>query len=1013
MSTVVLRVHQQGGRFRIGVLGLSLTISVAALAQQPVFTPPEPPRPAPSNPAEPVRPETVPQPTAKDPISELLAKLSSWPNAEGRDASLILAGLGPEVVPRLEGALRHNDWRVQAGAAAALAERGEKPALDAVLLAVKDPSNRAGLPFLMKSAVALDPARASLAILPFLAHESGRTREAAKDALPTALPADCVPTLLEHWRNPRPGVRVTALAMLLRTPEGGERKEWFDALADPEPPVAILAARTLAETRTPARIERLRSLAVAPSMRMSAYALLSLVYAEDLAGTAYLQKSPEIRARIDEFVRSDDEFYRATGAIAVSNLSFRSDDGELRRVADRFVVPILLATLAGGSFFTDYGSIEDLAWKKLEMLTGRGFGQNARAWKTWWDENGASFVARRELGTVVAQDLQAARVVAVSSDGAKLRTYYFAGLDDEAAGAAGSAPLVLGAPERAELVGALSDLEFFDRTSGVAAAGESWLKLSITIPGGAQHAEKVFAGAAFEEARPLLNLLDRLERDLAWQRFLPGTSPGARATALREALPFYSENKDAEARAARTADLVLTSYEQSPASARRLGVLALEAAPAAWKSAKATETAALLRHENSLSEAARELLRWRSDSEDGAFRAKALELLDLATAPDAESVLTTFLSGLPQSSVVGLVRDGRTRIRAAAVGALSRFRGDDQVANLAVEALKDPEPKVREAAVAALTALQDERLLALLETIIKGDDASLRPHAVRALAVVGGDQAIPRLHEIYRAGDREQRWAVVRGLRLVPTRRGLVAQSVLVKEPGALDVRREALGAIASVPGDDSSQILADLLSSVPEVELKSEAAMALADRTHPGVAPALLKASESEDPGLRRLAWLGLGRQGQKEAHVPLLEILAKSLEGDLAAERALEDLTFQSPRDPSPPRRFDAHRTFRTRFGEQPRSAWFLLAASQSGTPLDEGVDWLGAGPLKERECRLLLRLVERGSRPLQALADRRLRGLLAPELEPLSAAASRAEIDARLAAFNLKLAEPPSGR
>ena len=127
-------------RHVVPFLAVVLLVAAGVVAQEtpprhpkprprPVFSPPEETPPPAVAPAPKRVPESSPAPAEAatsqdpvDPVEALFARLDRFPQKSGRDDADALSGLGEKVADRLVEALSSNDWRVQAGAAHALAE---------------------------------------------------------------------------------------------------------------------------------------------------------------------------------------------------------------------------------------------------------------------------------------------------------------------------------------------------------------------------------------------------------------------------------------------------------------------------------------------------------------------------------------------------------------------------------------------------------------------------------------------------------------------------------------------------------------------------------------------------------------------------------------------------------------------------------------------------------------------------------------------------------------------------
>lgn len=993
-----------------------ILVASSAAAQTPVFTPPAPspgPVAAPEKPAPPgtgAKKEPAPAPPAsqEDPVGALVARLNRWPAPKAKEAMMILAGLGAQAKGRLLEGLADNDWRIQAGCASALAEMGEKDAIPPLKLAIADPSNRAGLPELMKALVRIDAEAGTAMVLPFIGHQSGRVRQAARDALPDVIAASYLPRVAELVKNPRGPVRASALELLARVEGGPEREEWYTSLSDPEPQVAWTAARHLGRRQEGPVRERLLRVAETSPMRPAAYAMLALVVDEDAHGAGTVPDAGAVRNRAQTYLRGEDPFYRGAAAILLANLSFRSEDAVLRRLADQYLVPILVTTVAGGVYFSDYGSLEDLCWRKLELLTGRGFGQDARAWKEWWAGAESGFTARRELRGIQASEIARCRLLVsrMDADGRTHDILLTGDVNDSAA--EGPAPLVLSAEHREGLAAALKACRFFETRGEPEEAVRSGpsLRIVLLVPGAALQFRRYHRGPVPEELRPLVDLADTWRQELAWQRFVPGASAAERARALAAEQERFATLSPAD-RQERILALALEAYPAAAPPVRRLAIEVFTGAPADWRRACRAALCRLLGHEQRLTDEAGDLIALLSEDPDPEFRRTVLDLA--VSAPEARGieVLRAYLARQPMPSVEAMFTDTRARVRAAAAESLARFRDDDQVLGLLISGLNDAEAPVRAACLRSLAVMPDDRVSALLESVLKSEDAALRHRAIQALGVVGRDQAVPRLMDLWREGDRHQKWAVIRGLREAGGKRALTAMTSIVRESGDIDLRREALVVLIGIGGPDAAADLQEIIGKVAEAELKSLAVAGLPRVMGREAAPVLVPLLEAENPEVRRVTVLTLARLGAIESLSHLHRMLHASVEGDSAAERALEELTFHCPSNPSPPRRLEEHLLWAQRHGAEDRSAWLYLAAREAGTPLDESADWFEAGSMETADLHALVTLLEKGNRALRIFADARLRALLAKDLEPIPTLSAPAEVAERAAFFKSRLA------
>lgn len=995
-------------------LAFTLLLPGGLCAQVPVFSPPdrpsEPPAPRPKETGgkgqgDPTKAGSKNEDAPTDPIAALIGRLNRWPAPKSKEASLILAGLGSEAKAQLLRGLSDNDWRIQAGCAFALAEMGEKDALPTLKAALADPSNRASAGEIMRALVRLDPVSGAQAILPFLAHSSARVRLAARDALPARLSPEFLPEVLALHSNPRGPVRVTALELLQRLDGGPEREEWFSSLADPEPEVAMTASRVLGKRPAGQTSERLLTVAAKSPMRPAAYAMLSLAQGEDQHGVSLIEERSEVSARAQKFLRSEDTFYRGTGAIVLSNLAYRSDDAALHRLADTVLVPVLLSSVTGGTYYSDYASLEDLCWRKLELLSGKGFGQNGQAWKSWWAASEQGFVARRELRSLDASTFENARILLSRVDtNGESRQFLLTGSRTDPDLGLPEGPLFVPASLSERLLAAMKETRLFSgrgETQDPARLDAS-LKIVVHIKSSSSQFSRFHYEPVPAELLPFEAVVAELEQSLVWQRFVHGESPEARRQSIADLGERFASDERSEVKTARIADLALERFSSVNAAIRRHAVSAFKAAPASWRDSRRDEFTRLLSSEKQVTNETLLVLEFLGRDLTPAQRDAALELLSSGTSRRAGEALSEFVQRLEKPVIVGLMTDARQKVRAAAAAALSQFKDDVEVANLLIVGLNDEESLVRAASLKSLSNFGDERTIALLESVLQSEDQTLKHRAIHALGVVGQEQAVPRLMEIYRSGDRRVQFTVVRALREASGRRGEVALTSIVRESGEAEIRREALDALIESSSPGASESLSEILTKTPEPEIQSLALGGLAKHQGLAAMPQILPFFEAKDESLSRVAVLTAARLGAKEALEPMLKRLESAIAGDVSLERALESLTFHCPEHPSPPRRLESHKIWARNHASDDRASWLRTAALEREIPLDETLDWLGEKKLPTTALRTLVILLETGNRALRSYADGRLRQHYPKELSALPQVATETEVTERAALF-----------
>ncbi len=252
---------------------------------------------------------------------------------------------------------------------------------------------------------------------------------------------------------------------------------------------------------------------------------------------------------------------------------------------------------------------------------------------------------------------------------------------------------------------------------------------------------------------------------------------------------------------------------------------------------------------------------------------------DLAeeSKPSLDEVIATLITGeFPRSVLVGLsdlsIREARAldqawphiavEVRRAVPVELIDLAEErvDYVFNRALATLlDDPDAAVRQVAVNGLWEEQDDRLAALLATMVRDDDSE----DVRAAAARGLGQFVERI-ELGEIDDgvREQ---VVGALR-----------EVLADEMESLHVRARALESMAVLSGDDSVSTAIDRFYTEDDTGFRATAIFAMGRSMNRTFLPTLLNETASDDPEVRFEAARAAGRLGDTSA-LPVLAELVK----------------------------------------------------------------------------------------------------------------------------------------
>ena len=972
----------------------------------PIFSPPEGAqrRPAteeaqPAPVLEQQRPAAVPG--SPEAVAILIDRLRRWPAPGAREAADQLARTAGPAHAALIAGLGNNDWRVRSGCANALATMVAKDAVPALVAAIADPSNRAGLDELFRALVSLDPEGAPATLLPFLSQGNGRLREEALAAFPPLMPQAYRSDLVRILGEGRPMVRQSALELLSRMP-GPPDRAMYTSLGDPEAAVADFAARHLALRHDPQVRKQLLDRAEKASRREAAFAALALARDELDTGGELIPAEGAVRDRFFRMLPDHDPFLRGTACVVLAGLAFRHEDADLTRLADEYLVPMMLRVVAGGTFFPEYTALEDLCFRRIEVLTGRKFGRDAHAWKEWWMSSADGFHARRRLGSLSAEDLRTGLIIFTRREagGSRWRAAFTADpavLDDPTPGA-GLVVFPEGARELARWV--VEAGLFEGHPDALPTADEASTELTVRV--GSREATWVATGEDHARLGTLAGHLERLRAELGWQRLLEVPEGSTRRAAGEALAASLAGLPDDAARSEAVVDIALKAWKRTRGADRALCLFLFERAGPAWVTGQRASLAALLVDETHLTEDNGRLVSLLARDGHPSVQERLLDIVADAPGARARRLLDEVLASRSHESLVALLDEDRPTVRCAVARALAAG-GLQEDAALLVGRLRDRDPEVRDAILEALRSWDRALVLAALGAALEADDEELRVRCWEALAAVGAAESADRLWSGLSGASDVERWAILRGLQQAGgvTAADLIVQTV--RAPGPLEFRREALDTLTRLDPDIVREPLRALLGLPREDPVLPLAVASYARVAGEAGVPDLLPILAWDAPEIRRTTALSLGQLGAREALATLLALVQEP-EGDRAAERALEVLTFHMPEGPTAGARAQAFVAWADVHAQLTREEWFLLAAGEAGIALDPDLTWLDREGSPAR-LPALARLLTQQNAALRAQADRLLLPLSGLALRPLGPDATETEYEDRASVYRAR--------
>jgi HEAT repeat protein len=249
---------------------------------------------------------------------------------------------------------------------------------------------------LVDAFVRLDPVAASPSVLcELLDHKQRGVRTAAQRSLNGRSTPDMVEPLRSALESKRTDTRLRALELLRAIDDASVRGILLDRLKDPAARVAMRAASGLSLLEGEDVVAALlrRAFGGPWILRDGAYALLALIEREDT------QLAPVLDERHVESLlvglTSSDPFVSGVCASALAGVGFRSASLVDAEWLDRDVPHELVRGISGIAFHSDFTSLLPAATRRLDLISGKSFGNDGPSWLGWWSEEGEGFKARR------------------------------------------------------------------------------------------------------------------------------------------------------------------------------------------------------------------------------------------------------------------------------------------------------------------------------------------------------------------------------------------------------------------------------------------------------------------------------------------------------------------------------------------------------------------------------------------------------------------------------------------
>ena len=651
-------------------------------------------------------------------------------------------------------------------------------------------------PTLLSELVQVDPVLASPAYLVALTdHPNAGMRGAAARALEQRFEPSLLPLLASRLSAERADTRLLLVELVGRSHEPEADHILLSRLGDPATKVASRVVSLLAARPSPELEARLLEISVGTREldRTAAYALLALVELEDR------QRAPLLR---DEHVpvllaglRASEQVVAAASAVALSGIGFRSPASRSMEWLDREVPHALVRFGTGAVFYRDFSGVQDIALRRLAMLTGQSYARDGLAWQRWWSTAAPHFRARRaviELGPGEGLELVASLGMptgelvlagpAAKVDESRLgRTVYYL--------TPGACMQLVG---RIESLGVLGSERLPGRLDSGTAVARS---LDVSFGDQGKHFELSPgpAPAWFEE---IAEALGERAAESRWQDFRDAARYPTRRAYFEAEAAAWEATPAGSARERRLATAILAALAPARGERRDAGVRELArtyANPGVPAASDFRPLLELLRDEDTYGWRARALADAALASAraaggagvpvDASLASELLTSLVGRFGVDANEDTARVLAAAGPQAVRDAAASRDAALRAVAVAALVE-QGAPEDLELATGMLADPEPAVE---IAALHALAQGRIESARNEILLR--ARVAPPEVRAQALVaagelGGEGVLDVLTVALGEGDPALQPAAVEGMAVLADPRSTsLLVSIFVRGP--------------------------------------------------------------------------------------------------------------------------------------------------------------------------------------------------------------------------------------
>jgi len=750
-------------------------------------------------------------------------------------------------------------------------------------------------------------------LVALLDHPQSTLRSAVERLLSERLTDEDLPLLARALSAERTDTRVRALELVGQQSGAGALDLLFARLDDSRPQVAHRAAEILASRPDEVVAPRLLQLAFETKalFRQQCYALVALVEREDRRGERIIGED-----RVELLVQnlsSVSPFARGAAAVALAGIGYRSERPSTNEWYRLRVPHELVSTVVADEWHKDFSALQTPALRRLERISGRTFGNDGPAWRSWWLDTAANFTPRRAVLATGAEAAQQLHVIWVVEGGRRV----------ELAATRASVPLaasVLWLDEQDALrLAAQFEAAGVLSAERIPAAERPDTAETLTIA--VDDGRKAFAfplGLRPSWLVETTQLLDELAAMNAWQTLVDPSIPGARRGLFNAEAAWWREMRAMEGergrilRARREKELALEALVTMESSTR---------GPVLDRLLDVCATAGVL------------------DPEDAGALLAILDTEPYHT-PRTERVVGLLLRAGATGEGDAIDPDfGRDlfdrlyeRFRGGALDSLARVTnalGLEFARDLSV----DPRAIARSLAADPLAASDEmEDTQRVLRLLSDGEVDQVQESAL--IAVGAHDRQDLRgivLERAERAPDRVRQAAVEALGRLGGA--GALEAMMLCFADGGLELQRAALRALGELEAPQAADLVVQMIGRGPASPLFDTAREVAADMGPIVRLPLVELALEERSPGRDEAAFV-LAELGAAEAVPALLRILS---DGGDRADRAAEEMALLSCVDlRAREDRDTAWRAWWDGLDERDALAWLRQAQLRNGLPV-----------------------------------------------------------------------------